>query len=110
MDLMGLPTENDFADMMGFVNDEDRDKWDKMEQMKQQRSQAKGNPLSKAADGGVNLMQQSAQSKMTSASINENDNRRESTPRRREWVEHTQFEGDVGQGDAGTSGPDGPSL
>lgn len=110
MDLMGLPTENDFAEMMGFVTDEDREKWSKMEEMKRQRSQAKGNPLSQAASGGVNLMQQSVQSKMTSASINENDNRRESTPRRREWVERTEFEGDVGQGDTGSSGPDGPSL
>lgn len=110
MDLIGLPTENDFAEMMGFVTDEDREKWAKMEQMKQERTQSKGNPLSQAASGGVNLMQQTVQSKMTSASINENDVRRESAPRVRKWEETTEFQGDVGMGDDGSSGPSGPSL
>jgi len=109
MGLMGLPKEEDVASMMGFVTDEDRDRWAKMEEAKKARAQAKGNPLSEAASGGVNLMQQTVQSKMTSASINENDNRREQTPRRRVFEERTEFEGDVGQGSDGQEA-DGPSL
>lgn len=73
MAILGFPNEAEISSMMGFVTDEDRDKWDQMKAASDKNLAATRNGLtarglaSQAALPGMNLAEQAVNSRMRAA-------------------------------------------
>lgn len=79
--MLGIPSESELQNMLGFVDDEDRANWDRLEENKARRQEVKGPGIvSKAVTPGLGLMEQALSGRVTSAHTDEFDNQRASRP------------------------------
>lgn len=83
---------DELMSMFGFVDEEDREKWDRMEKAKQDRGRTGEKSLAtKVSEGGLGMAEQVVTSKMRAAHVGKNDKARESSMRRTTRWEKTDF-------------------